>query len=221
MSLANVVAIGGAARSIVLLGDPNQLPQVIPGQSTRTARGVGARAPARRGRTMPPDRGLFLADDVAPASGRLRLHLRGRSTRAASSRTRRRARQRVGPAWLRRGHRDPVRARSPTTATRPRSREEADARRRGDPRPRRDSTGRTATGVTRDLGSTTSSSSRRTTPRSRRSSGESGLRSDGRGSAPSTSSRARRRRSRSTRWRPRRRRMRPAADGVPLLAATA
>ena len=60
VSLANVVAMGGAASSIVLLGDPNQLPQVSPGVHP-----VGAERSALQHligdhRTLPPDRGLFL-----------------------------------------------------------------------------------------------------------------------------------------------------------------
>jgi uncharacterized protein len=60
LALANVVAIGGAARSIVLLGDPNQLPQVSQGVhpdgagSSALEHAVGA-AP-----TIAPDRGLLL-----------------------------------------------------------------------------------------------------------------------------------------------------------------
>jgi predicted RecB family nuclease len=60
MSLANAVAMSGAARSIVLLGDPNQLPQV-----SRGVHPVGADASALEHLvgtplTVPGDRGLFL-----------------------------------------------------------------------------------------------------------------------------------------------------------------
>ena len=60
MSLANVVAMGGSTTSIVLLGDPNQLPQVSQGVHPEGAGAsvlehvVGAAA------TIAPDRGLFL-----------------------------------------------------------------------------------------------------------------------------------------------------------------
>jgi predicted RecB family nuclease len=60
MALANVVAMGGATRSIVLLGDPNQLPQVSqgvhPDGAGRSAleHAVGDRP------TVAPDRGLLL-----------------------------------------------------------------------------------------------------------------------------------------------------------------
>ncbi len=60
MSLANTVAIGTCARSIVLIGDPNQLPMVAqgvhPGGATATSLGhlVGDSV------TVEPERGLFL-----------------------------------------------------------------------------------------------------------------------------------------------------------------
>ena len=60
MSLANVVAISGAAKSLVLLGDPNQLPQVSQGTHPDGA-GVSALEHVLAGaQTIPPDRGLFL-----------------------------------------------------------------------------------------------------------------------------------------------------------------
>ncbi|HVA86160.1 MAG TPA: TM0106 family RecB-like putative nuclease [Candidatus Saccharimonadales bacterium] len=60
MSLANVVAMAGSTRSIVLLGDPNQLPQVSQGTHP-----VGAERSALEhllggSTTIPADRGLFL-----------------------------------------------------------------------------------------------------------------------------------------------------------------
>lgn len=60
MSLANVVAMGGAAESIVLLGDPNQLPQVTKGTHPEGA-GASALEHVLAGvPTLAPDRGLFL-----------------------------------------------------------------------------------------------------------------------------------------------------------------
>jgi uncharacterized protein len=60
MSLANVVAMSGAARSIVLLGDPNQLPQVSQGVHPDGA-GVSALEHLLGGATTVDDRrGLFL-----------------------------------------------------------------------------------------------------------------------------------------------------------------
>jgi uncharacterized protein len=62
MSLANVVAMGGAARSIVLLGDPNQLPQVTQGTHPEGA-GVSALEHVLGERqTLAPEQGLFLAE---------------------------------------------------------------------------------------------------------------------------------------------------------------
>jgi uncharacterized protein len=60
MSLANVLAMGDATRSVVLLGDPQQLDQPLQGShppgadKSALAHLLGTEA------TMPPDRGLFL-----------------------------------------------------------------------------------------------------------------------------------------------------------------
>ena len=60
ISLANVVAMSGAASSIVLLGDPQQLDQPLQGTHPPGAdRSALAHALADDA-TMPPDRGLFL-----------------------------------------------------------------------------------------------------------------------------------------------------------------
>jgi uncharacterized protein len=96
MSLADVVAMGGSARSIVLLGDPNQLPQVSQGSHPDGAERSALEHLLGDARTVPDDRGLFLAttrrlhpdicDFISEAfyEGRLRPH-------NATSR------QRVGP----------------------------------------------------------------------------------------------------------------------------
>lgn len=60
MSLANVVAMGGAGSSIVLLGDPNQLPQVSPGVHPDGAQRSALQHLIGDERTLPADRGLFL-----------------------------------------------------------------------------------------------------------------------------------------------------------------
>ena len=60
MSLANVVAVGGAGSSIVLLGDPNQLPQVSPGVHPDGAERSALQHLIGDERTLPADRGLFL-----------------------------------------------------------------------------------------------------------------------------------------------------------------
>ncbi len=60
MSLANVVAISGAARNIVLLGDPRQLDQPLQGAHPQGAE-VSALAHLLGGhQTIAPDRGIFL-----------------------------------------------------------------------------------------------------------------------------------------------------------------
>ncbi|CAN5712228.1 TM0106 family RecB-like putative nuclease [soil metagenome] len=60
VALANVVATGGAARNVVLLGDPQQLDQVLQGWHPP---GAGASALGHylgEAETVPPERGLFL-----------------------------------------------------------------------------------------------------------------------------------------------------------------
>ena len=59
-SLANAVAGATAARSIVLLGDPNQLPQVSQGVHPDGAGASALEHVLGADRTLPPDRGLFL-----------------------------------------------------------------------------------------------------------------------------------------------------------------
>jgi predicted RecB family nuclease len=59
-SLANTVAAATAARSIVLLGDPNQLPQVSQGTHPDGAGASALEHVLGDSRTLPPDRGLFL-----------------------------------------------------------------------------------------------------------------------------------------------------------------
>ena len=60
MSLANVVALGTSARSIVLIGDPNQLPMVTQGVQPGGAVASSLEHLVGDAQTMPPDRGLFL-----------------------------------------------------------------------------------------------------------------------------------------------------------------
>ena len=83
VSLADAIAMGTAARNVVLLGDPNQLAQVLQGTHPDGRGRLRARASARRrddGRGG--SRALPRADVPAP-SGRLRLHL-GRVLRRAA-----------------------------------------------------------------------------------------------------------------------------------------
>jgi predicted RecB family nuclease len=60
MSLANVVAMGGAARSIVLLGDPNQLPQVTKGTHPEGAGASALEHVLGEVATIAPHEGLLL-----------------------------------------------------------------------------------------------------------------------------------------------------------------
>ncbi len=62
MSLANVVAMSGSARSIVLLGDPNQLAQVTKGSHPNGARRSALEHVLGSDATIGPGRGLFLAE---------------------------------------------------------------------------------------------------------------------------------------------------------------
>jgi predicted RecB family nuclease len=59
-SLANACAVAGAAASLVLLGDPNQLPQVSQGTHPEGAEASALGHLVGDARTIPPDRGLLL-----------------------------------------------------------------------------------------------------------------------------------------------------------------
>lgn len=61
MSLANAVALGTCARSVVLIGDPNQLPMVTQGVQPGGAAASSLEHLVGGADTMPPERGLFLA----------------------------------------------------------------------------------------------------------------------------------------------------------------
>ena len=60
LSLATVCSVGASARSIVLLGDPNQLPQVSQGTHPEGAEASALEHLLDGARTIAPDRGLFL-----------------------------------------------------------------------------------------------------------------------------------------------------------------
>jgi uncharacterized protein len=62
MSLANVLAIAGGARSLVLLGDPRQLEQPIQGSHPDGTAVSALQHVLERHMTIPADRGLFLAE---------------------------------------------------------------------------------------------------------------------------------------------------------------
>jgi predicted RecB family nuclease len=61
LSLATVCAAAGAASSVVLLGDPNQLPQVSQGTHPEGAAASALEHLVGEAKTIPPDRGLLLA----------------------------------------------------------------------------------------------------------------------------------------------------------------
>ena len=60
LSLASVVSMGGAAGSMVLLGDPNQLPQVSQAVHPDGAEKSALEHVLGEDRTLPPERGIFL-----------------------------------------------------------------------------------------------------------------------------------------------------------------
>jgi uncharacterized protein len=60
LSLANALAVAGAARSLVLLGDPNQLPQVSQGIHPEGAGASALEHLVGDALTVPPERGLLL-----------------------------------------------------------------------------------------------------------------------------------------------------------------
>ena len=60
VALADVVAMGHAARNLVLLGDPNQLPQVSQGAMPDEAKASALQHLLADETTVPPDRGIFL-----------------------------------------------------------------------------------------------------------------------------------------------------------------
>jgi uncharacterized protein len=62
LALADVLAVGTAARSLVLLGDPNQLPQVSQGSHPEGSGLSVLEHLLGDHETVPPERGLFLAE---------------------------------------------------------------------------------------------------------------------------------------------------------------
>ncbi len=60
VSLADALAVGTAARNLVLLGDPNQLPQVSQGAQPEGAKRSVLQHLLGETTTVPPDRGIFL-----------------------------------------------------------------------------------------------------------------------------------------------------------------
>jgi predicted RecB family nuclease len=62
VALADVIAVGQAARNLVFLGDPNQLPQVSQGAMPEEAKQSVLQHLLGEERTVPPDRGIFLVE---------------------------------------------------------------------------------------------------------------------------------------------------------------
>jgi len=160
--------VAGAARSLVLLGDPNQLPQVSQGihpegaGRCRPLEHLVGDALTRRSRSAGP----APADDVPDAPGRETATSRRSSTRAGSRRTRRRvARALAGNRRRSAGDRDPLAGRSSMSATEnPPSIAEAERGDRCHRGPARSRMGRSARPDPRAGDRGTSSSSRPTTP---------------------------------------------------------
>jgi RNase_H superfamily/AAA domain len=75
MSLADALAVGTAARELILLGDPNQLAQVSQGSHPPGA-DASVLGPARRGRDSAGGDGGVPRADVADAAGSEPVHLR-------------------------------------------------------------------------------------------------------------------------------------------------
>ncbi len=208
LSLADVLAAGTSAHSLILLGDPNQLPQVSQGSHPEGSGRLGAAAPppgspdhSARPRALP-------RRDVAPAARAVRLHLE----RVLRGSARARARDRAAVACRRRR---PGLARCPARAPEPvvggRGGRRRGCRRRArrlsvHRRRRRDPAAASGRGARRRAlqrpgADAALATARRPSP-----------------SARSTSSRASRRRSSSSRWRARRPTRHRAASASPSTA---
>ena len=74
-SLADAIAVGTAARNLVLLGDPNQLPQVSQGSHPPGAEASVPRSPARRRRDRAARPRALPRAHLADAAGGERVHL--------------------------------------------------------------------------------------------------------------------------------------------------
>ncbi len=85
VALADAIAVGTAARNIVLLGDPNQLSQVSQGAHPPGAERVGSTAPARRRRDAARGNGPVL-EETWRMRPEVNEFIPRRSTRAGSDR---------------------------------------------------------------------------------------------------------------------------------------
>ena len=86
VSLADALAMGTAARNLVLVGDPLQLAQVLQGSHPEGAGRLRAHAPARRARDDPRRPRDLPRAHLPPPPRRLRLHLGGVLRGAAAAR---------------------------------------------------------------------------------------------------------------------------------------
>ena len=215
MSLANVLAVIRAARSIVLLGDPQQLEQPQKGTHPDGVGAVGARAHARRAADDAGRPRHLPAGNLAARAEHLRSSRRRSSTKASC------ARRPASSGSSSRGSRVRRAARSGSwtsrhdgnrTRLRRRGRRRRRAGRRRCSRPDRSGWTTSGRGGADDG---PGHPRRRAVQRARRPPRRASRLARCARSAPSTSSRARKRRSSSTRWRPRAR-GRAARHGVPL-----
>ena len=77
MSLANVIVVSQAAKSLVLLGDPQQLEQPLRGSHPEGADLSALEHLLAGAKTIPPDKGLFLEKTWRLHPKTHRVHLRG------------------------------------------------------------------------------------------------------------------------------------------------
>ena len=85
MSLANVLAASQAGRSVVLLGDPQQLDQPQQGSHPEGADVSALEHMLGDHKTIPSDRGIFLSETWRLAPSICKFHVRGVLRRAAVS----------------------------------------------------------------------------------------------------------------------------------------
>ena len=88
LSLANVIAVSGSARSLVLLGDPQQLSQVKKGAHPEGVDVSALEFALGGGAVIDPTQGPLPAGDASAPSGRQPLHERGLLRAPAARRTR-------------------------------------------------------------------------------------------------------------------------------------
>ncbi len=117
-SLANTIAVSRAARNLLLLGDPQQLPQVSQGTHPEPVDGSALGWLVDGHHTLPPERGYFLDLLLPHAPRRVPRRCRGCPTTAGCTRTEDGHRRAPARRCRARGAR---RSPSTTTATPPRA----------------------------------------------------------------------------------------------------